>query len=1159
MFAANRGRKFDLALRVARFDPSPAAVRAAIEAGRLATGPGGEERVRHLSNLGGLLQTRFQQTGDPSYLDEAVAGLLAAIGEESDPGGKARLYANAGALKHTHFTHVRDPEVLADAIGFSRAAVHAAAEGPDRANYQRNLAIALTTAYLENGKLSALHEAIEAARGCATGAEGDDVITAQGLHSFALLVRRLFDATDDVEVLADAIDAERRAVDLTAPGCPERIDRLALLGDLLADRFQWTGAREDLGEAVDVRRTLVAVTPKGHGSYDAHRVDLELAERTWTGVVGTRRADGTVPPSDRTGVRSHRAAELTARYVETGDRAPLDQAVAEARAAVADTRPGHPQLPERIDVLGCALGLLARLDGDHGLLAEAVGLHRRAVETSPGGHTYEARFLGNLGTALAAVFHATGDLVRLTEATAVTRRAVDAATRPDDRTTYLANLAAMLHRRSETTGERAVLDEAVAAAREAVRTGADVVAGHATHLTNLGALLFALWERTRRAATLEECVGLHEEAVRSTPERHPGRPMRLNNLGGALVTAFEQDGDLHALDRGISAHRAAVLGCDPADPDHAGYQASLSGALRQRYLSGSSGGEEELAEAVDLARASVRAGRAGAHRRSSRLIGLGRSLRLLYLDHGDRSALAEALAAFQEAAALPSSPTEDRVIAADLWGELAAKADDYTSAAEGFATAVRLLPLLAGRGVGRGDAQYLLSRFADLAADAAACCLAVGRVDEAVALLELGRGVLAAQALDGRGDLADLREREPELADRFAALGAEFESDTPRDRLELADELAALTAVIRALPGMDRFLRPPLVADLVEQAREGPVVLVNVSRYRCDALVLTPSGVVVQDLLDLTASELRRRVTAFQAAVAVTGPEPAEAEAVVHETLEWLWDTVAGPVLDRLGLTGGTDPPPRLWWAPVGLLGLLPLHAAGHLRTGGPAVLDRVVSSVTPTVRALGHARSRCRGTGEPRLLVVAVPEAEDAEDLPGVLDEAERLTARVPGLTRLVGPDATRDRVLAALRTSTWAHFACHGYSDPVNPSNSGLALSGSVLHVLDVSRQRLDHAEFAYLSACDTARSSVHLSDEAIHPTSAFLVAGFPRVVGTLWRTNDVLAPHLTESIYDDLLEGAPDADRAPFAVHRTVRRIRDRYPDRPSLWAAYVHAGA
>jgi hypothetical protein len=48
-----------------------------------------------------------------------------------------------------------------------------------------------------------------------------------------------------------------------------------------------------------------------------------------------------------------------------------------------------------------------------------------------------------------------------------------------------------------------------------------------------------------------------------------------------------------------------------------------------------------------------------------------------------------------------------------------------------------------------------------------------------------------------------------------------------------------------------------------------------------------------------------------------------------------------------------------MWWVPTGNLSYLPLHAAGR---DDECVLDRVVSSYTPTVRSLLASGSARRG-----------------------------------------------------------------------------------------------------------------------------------------------------------------------------------------------------
>jgi hypothetical protein len=379
------------------------------------------------------------------------------------------------------------------------------------------------------------------------------------------------------------------------------------------------------------------------------------------------------------------------------------------------------------------------------------------------------------------------------------------------------------------------------------------------------------------------------------------------------------------------------------------------------------------------------------------------------------------------------------------------------------------------------------------------------------------------------------------------------------------------------------------------------VVVLTVHRRRGDALLLTAGGITSLELPLLTQDAVAETAEVFreaQRAAGSGGPAAVrrQAEATLGDVLAWLWDAVAGPVLDALGLD--RRPPegaawPRMWWAPGGLLGLLPLHAAGHHtdpadRPDRRTVLDRVVSSYTPTVRALRHARERARrapAAAPPRGLIVAMP---TTPGLPGRLDgvpgEAAAARARLGDtvLLREPGPDdpppppsglPTSGNVLAHLPHCAIAHFACHGTSHPADPSQSRLLLHDHAESPLTVARLAplaLDRARLAYLSACRTAvTDSAPLRDEAIHLASAFQVIGFPHVVGTLWEVNDRLAATVADLFYAALHTpgGALDTDRAAHALHHAVRAVRDGRdapgsPDRvrtPSLWAPYIHSGA
>jgi len=157
-----------------------------------------------------------------------------------------------------------------------------------------------------------------------------------------------------------------------------------------------------------------------------------------------------------------------------------------------------------------------------------------------------------------------------------------------------------------------------------------------------------------------------------------------------------------------------------------------------------------------------------------------------------------------------------------------------------------------------------------------------------------------------------------------------------------------------------------------------------------------------------------------------------------------------------------------------------------------------------------------------------------------------------------LLGGGTPVPDVLARLPHHRRAHFGCHGVADPAHPSDSGLDVSGAgdLLTVSAVSRLQLDHAELAVLAACDTARTGPVLADEVINLASAFQLAGYRQVVGTLWPVLDTVAARLNRRVHATVASGGLDA--LPHALHAAVLDLRDRHPGLPSVWAAHLHAG-
>ena len=244
-------------------------------------------------------------------------------------------------------------------------------------------------------------------------------------------------------------------------------------------------------------------------------------------------------------------------------------------------------------------------------------------------------------------------------------------------------------------------------------------------------------------------------------------------------------------------------------------------------------------------------------------------------------------------------------------------------------------------------------------------------------------------------------------------------------------------------------------------------------------------------------------------------------------------------------------------------------------------VLDRVVSSYSPTIRALRYARQRAaRSHPSDRALIVAMPTTPDLAPLDFVTAEAQTLTALFSQPTVLIEQDPestsastsahattpTRQRVLEELSRHTIAHFACHATHDASNPAQSRLLLHDhreAPLTVASLTQTNLEGAQLAFLSACETAVNMAgELLDESVHLTSAFQLAGFPHVIGTLWALNDGIGAEVATDFYTALRSedgGAVEMTRAAFALHQAIRIQRSRYPRTPSLWAAHLHSGA
>ncbi|MGO9187484.1 MAG: CHAT domain-containing protein [Streptosporangiaceae bacterium] len=1156
-----------------------------------------------LSNLGAALQRRFERLGGLADLHRAIeVGEAAVAATPADHPDRAGRLSNLGAALQRRSKRLGGLADLHRAIEVCQAAVAATPpDHPNRAGRLSNLGAALQARFVRLGGLADLDRAIEVDEAVVAATPPNHRDRAMYLSNLGLALRTRFDRLGGLADLHRAIEVGEAAVAATPADHPDRAAYLSNLGGALQARFVRLGGLADLDRAIEVGEAAVAATPADHPD------------------------------------RPHRLASLgfgvQARFDSLGRVADLDRAIEVGEAAVAATPADHPDRAKYLTNLGVGVQTRFRRLGGLADLDRAIEVGEAAMAATPPGYPDRARIPANLGGALRTRYERLGGLADLDRAIEVGKAAV-AATPPDhpDRAEYLAHLGVALRTRYERLGGLADLDRAIEVGEAAVAATPADHPDRAMYLSNLGGTLQRRFERLSTLADLDRAIEVSEAAVAATPADHPDRAMYLSNLGGILLTRFDRLGGLADLDRAIEVGKAAVAATPADHPDRAAYLSNLGAALRTRF--DRLGGLADLDRAIEVGKAAVAATPADRPDRTGILSNLGVTLERQFERTGTADDRDEALAALRAAVAVKTAPASLRARAAREWGRVAAGWEDWPAAAEGFAAAIGLLARVAPRSLTRPDQEYWLGELAGLGAQASACCLQTGQVDRAVALWEQGRGVLLGQALDARTDLTGLGERHPQLAAEFIRLRDELDSVTDSSgeapaashaagtsdpgradpaavgreidrRRELAEDFDELVARIRAQQGFDRFLLPLPVGELLAAAAQGPVVLLNVTDIRSDALLLTTSRVLVMPLPTLTPQTVRDRTVTFLAALndahdpgaGRDGRDRAERE--LTQILGWLWDTIADPVLERLGITQPPDNAapagswPRLWWVPSGLLSFLPLHAAGHHATrfdsAPQTVLDRVVSSYTPTLRALIHARRSSpthadRGgttTERTQLLVVAMPHTPAMQDLPGVVDEAAQLRELFRGRVTILHGDLLRDEaarlidpttrpgnaraefdsVRAALLRCQWVHFACHAASYLDDPSASHLLVADyqrRPLTVLDLTRLRLEDAELAFLSSCATARTGPRLADEAIHLAAAFHLAGYRHVIATLWPVGDRPAVQLATAIYTTLATTGT-AETAADALHEATRRLRAILPRKPSIWAAHLHNGA
>ncbi|KAJ7090662.1 CHAT domain-containing protein [Mycena epipterygia] len=940
------------------------------------------------------------------------------------------------------------------------------------------------------------------------------------LNNLGNSLLRRFERLGGLDDLNQSVLRCETAVALTLDGHPDKPSWLNNLGNSLFRRFEQLGDLDDLNQSVLRLEAAVTLTPDGH-----------LAKLSLLNNLGN---------------------SLRNRFEQVGDLHDLNQSVLRLEAAVALTPDGHPEKPSLLNNLGISLLRCFEQLGDLDDLNKCVLRLEAAVTLTPDGHPDKPSWLNNLGNSLFHYFKQLGGLNDLNQS--VLRLEAAVALTPDchpDKPSRLKSLGNLLRNRFERLGDLDDLNHSVLRLETALTLTLDGHPDKPSQLSNLGTSLSRRFKQLGNLMDLQSAVLRFEAAVSLTPDGHPSKPSWLNNLGISLHDRFQQLGDLDDLNQSVLIFEAAVALTPNGHPD-----------------------------------------------KPSQLNNLGNSLLSRFEQLGDLQDSQQLLLHYTSAACSATGPASIRFHAAKNWARYA-HIHQPSSILLAYTTAIDLLPELAWLGLSIPDRHHLLSQVGQVVRDAASAAIAVHDYQKAVEWLDQGRSVIWGQLLNLRTPVDELRKSHPHLANQLVSVSTSLETVgtqsndvagaiDPQSLQSIAQKSHALVLQrnhilqkIRELPGFQRFLLPKTISELSLAANMGPVAILNISEYECDALVLMPGHsdeVIHVPLSAFTIYEAEALAKLLASIVGtpgrsdrLTGSREGDMtpDDIFSLILSELWFKIVLPVLNALAITTPVSLDlQRIWWCPTGPLAFLPIHAAGLYgedQAFGSKLSDFLISSYTPSLTALIQGlRPQSQSQEDLQLLAVTQPSADGQCYIPGTQEEIKCIEQHAKGKVPVQWLDqdmATIGNVQKGMKDSRWVHFACHGVQS-TSPTESALLLAGSSrLTLSNIIQLSLPNADLAFLSACQTATGSQELSDESIHLAAGMLLAGYRGVIGTMWSIMDNDAPQVAGDVYAHLLEASPpDQTRAAEALHLAVQKLREQPGAKKSFlhWVPFIHFG-
>jgi CHAT domain-containing protein len=238
---------------------------------------------------------------------------------------------------------------------------------------------------------------------------------------------------------------------------------------------------------------------------------------------------------------------------------------------------------------------------------------------------------------------------------------------------------------------------------------------------------------------------------------------------------------------------------------------------------------------------------------------------------------------------------------------------------------------------------------------------------------------------------------------------------------------------------------------------------------------------------------------------------------------------------------------------PHGILHQLPYQT---LTDGKEYLISKKSISYAPSGNILSICRKKPR-PGESNILAFGNPDLGDQKyALPFAKNEVLEIKNVNDQTVVFLEEKASKMAFEANAGNYSIIHMATHGIYDPINPMRSGLMLAGtepgiSMLTTEEIFNLQLN-AKLVTLSACESALGKVTRGDEIIGISRAFLYAGTPSVISTLWQVDDRATAELMIRFYTHMKN-----QNKARALQAAQLELMKKYPN-PYFWGAFILTG-